>query len=129
MRRPAYPPADDPAGIGVDDEGDVDEAGPGRHIGEVGEPEHVRARRMELTVDVIEGARRGLVTHGRPDRLAADDAFQAHGLHQAGDRAAGDLKALALQLPPDLANAVDAVVRLEHAPDLIVQGGIPSCPR
>lgn len=28
MRRPAHPPADDPAGIGVDDEGDIDEAGP-----------------------------------------------------------------------------------------------------
>src|SRR5665213_3580171 len=83
---------------------------------------------MELTVDVIEGARRGLVTHGRPDRLAADDAFEAHGLHQARDCAAGDIEALALQLPPDLANAVDAEVRLEHAPDLILQSGVPSRP-
>ena len=82
MRRPAYPPADDPAGIGVDDESDVDEAGPSRDIGEVGEPEHVRGRCMELAVDVIEGARRGLVLHRRADRLAADDAFQAHGLHR-----------------------------------------------
>ena len=28
MRRPAHPPADDPAGIGVDDKGDIDEADP-----------------------------------------------------------------------------------------------------
>ena len=38
MRRPAHPPADDPAGIGVDDKGDIDEAGPGRDVGEVGDP-------------------------------------------------------------------------------------------
>ena len=43
MRRARGPPAHDPAGIGVDDEGDVDEAGPGRDIGEVGEPKHVWA--------------------------------------------------------------------------------------
>src|SRR5690606_31605980 len=39
-------PADDPASIGVDDEGDVDEAGPGRNIGEVGEPKRVRPQRL-----------------------------------------------------------------------------------
>ena len=49
MRRPLTPPADDTAGVGVDDEGHVDEARPGRDIGEVGEPEHVRRRRVELT--------------------------------------------------------------------------------
>src|ERR1700722_8959538 len=32
MRRPAHPPADDPTGIGVDDKGDIDEAGPGRDV-------------------------------------------------------------------------------------------------
>jgi hypothetical protein len=76
MRRPAHPPADDPAGIGVDDEGDVDEARPGRDVGEVGEPQHVRRRGMELAVDVIERARRGLVLHRGADRLAADDALR-----------------------------------------------------
>src|ERR1700712_5819471 len=39
MRRARGPPAHDPAGIGVDHEGDVDKAGPGRDIGEVREPE------------------------------------------------------------------------------------------
>lgn len=34
MGGPARPPADDATGIGVDDEGDIDEAGPGRDIGE-----------------------------------------------------------------------------------------------
>ncbi|ESW63400.1 transposase IS986 [Mesorhizobium sp. LSJC285A00] len=113
MRRPAHPPADDPTGIGVDDKGDIDEARPGRDAGEVGDPQHVRRRSMELAVDVVERARCGLVAHRSADRLAADDAFEAHGLHQAGNRAAGDLEALATQPPPDLANAADAEVRLK----------------
>lgn len=38
MRRSADAPADDPAGIGVDDEGDVNEPFPGRDIGEIRHP-------------------------------------------------------------------------------------------
>lgn len=36
MSGPARPPADDAAGEGVDHEGHIDEALPGRHIGEIG---------------------------------------------------------------------------------------------
>jgi hypothetical protein len=32
---PRDPPADDAPGKGVDHKGDVDEAGPGRHVGEI----------------------------------------------------------------------------------------------
>jgi len=56
VRRSRGPPADDPAGIGVDDEGDVDEAGPGRDIGEVGQPQDIRPWRLKLAIDVIERA-------------------------------------------------------------------------
>jgi len=61
VRRARDPPAHDPAGIGVDHKGDVDKAGPGRDIGEVGEPEDIRPWRLELAVDVIQRAWRGLV--------------------------------------------------------------------
>ena len=54
MRRPAGPPANNPPGIGVDHEGDIDEAAPGRNIGEVREPKPVWRRRMELPVDAVE---------------------------------------------------------------------------
>jgi hypothetical protein len=57
VRRAGGPPAHDPAGIGVDDEGDVDEAGPGRDIGEVGEPKDVWPWRLELAVNVIQPCR------------------------------------------------------------------------
>lgn len=128
MRRPAHPPADDPSRIGVDDKGDIDEARPGRDVGEVGDPQHVRRRGMELAIDVVERARCGLVAHRRAERLAANDALKTHGPHQAGNRAAGDIEALTLQLPPHLANAIDAEVRIKHASDLILQSLIPLRP-
>src|SRR5271168_1357722 len=42
MGRSAGPPADDPPDVGVDDEGDVDEAGPGRDIRKIRQPQTVR---------------------------------------------------------------------------------------
>jgi hypothetical protein len=79
---------------------------------------------MELAVDVVEWTRRGLVAHRGANRLSADDALQTDGTHQPRHRAAGNIEAFALQLPPHLAKAVDTEVRLEHASDLILQGGV-----
>src|SRR3954463_7539111 len=76
MRRARGSPAHDPAGVGVDHKGDVDKAGPGRDIGEVGEPENVRPWRLELAVDVIQRAWRGLVADRGLDRFAADNPLQ-----------------------------------------------------
>src|SRR3954463_2019583 len=42
VRRPAHPPADDATSISIDHKGNIDEAGPGRDVGEIGDPEHVR---------------------------------------------------------------------------------------
>jgi len=42
-----HSPAHDPAAEGVDDEGDEAEAGPGRDVGDVGEPEAVWGGRAE----------------------------------------------------------------------------------
>src|SRR5690606_15838902 len=127
MRRSAHPPADDPAGIGIDDEGHVDKASPGRHIGEVAYPQPVRRRRLELPVDPVERTRCRLVADGGLQRLAADHALQAHALHQPGDSTTGNVEALPLHLPPDLAYAVDAEVLVEHPPNLLLQDLIPLC--
>ena len=51
-------------------------------------------------------------------RLAADDALKPHVTHQPCYGAAGDIDAFSRQLSPDLANAIDTPVLLEHAPDL-----------
>src|SRR3954453_4820545 len=119
MRRARGPPAHDPAGIGVDHEGDVDKAGPGRDIGEVGEPENVRPWRLELAVDVIQRAWRGLVADRGLDGFAADNPLQTHVPHQSRHRATGNIEAFALELPPDL--AIDPEVLIEHAPNLDLQ--------
>ena len=125
---PRHPPADDAPGEGVDDEGDVDEAGPGRDVGEVRHPQDVRPRRLELPVDPIERTRGRRIADRGPHPLAAHDALQAHLPHQPRDRAAGDRDPLAAELPPDLAHAIDPEVLLEHAADFGLRVGIAPRP-
>ncbi len=57
-----------------------------------------------------------------PDRLATDHALQTEGLHQPRHGAAGNIVALTLQLPADLAHAIDAEVPL----NFWLQRAIPS---
>src|SRR5919202_1439961 len=116
-----YPPADDAPSKGVDHERDIDETGPGRDVAEVRDPQRIRPRRLELPVHTVQRAWRCLVALCRADDLAADDAFQAQRPHEACDRAAGDLEALALQLPPELAHAIDPEVLVEHTLDLALE--------
>ena len=115
MGCPAHPPADDAAGIGVDDKGGIDEAGPSGHVGKVRDPQPIRCRSVELAIDLVERARRGLVADCRADRLAADHPLQAHLPHQPPNSAASDIEAFPLQLPPHLAHAVDTEVLFEDA--------------
>src|SRR4051794_40595800 len=75
LRVPRHPPADDAAGEGVDDEGDVHEALPSGQVGEIGYPELVRLRHLELPVHLVGRARRRLVRHRRAGRLAMNYAL------------------------------------------------------
>ena len=118
VRRPRHAPADDAAGVGVDDERDVDEAGPRRDVGEVRDPQHVRPWCPEPAIDVIERTGRGLVAHRRAHPPAADHPLQSHFLHQPRHRAAGHVVPFPQQLPPDLAHAVDLEVLIENPFDL-----------
>ena len=78
VSRAADPPADDPTGIGVDHERDVDESRPGGDICEVRDPEHVQALRLELAVHPVERAWRGFVTYRCPHAPSADDALNPY---------------------------------------------------
>jgi hypothetical protein len=112
------PPADQQAGVAVDDEGGVAEARPGADVGQVGDPQLVGAGGGELPVDQV-GRPLGLrIADGGALGLAADRALEAELAHQPLDGAAGHLDALALQLPPDLAGAVHLEVLLPHPLDL-----------
>jgi hypothetical protein len=61
-----------------------------------------------------------------PDGFAADDPLQTHVPHQSRHCATGNIEAFTLELPPDLAHAVDAEVLIEDAPDLDLQRSILS---
>ena len=76
LRRARYPPADDTTREDVDHEGDVDEALPGRHVGEIRNPEGIRARGMKLPVHLVAWAGGGRVADRRLHRLA--DFFVAY---------------------------------------------------
>jgi hypothetical protein len=81
------PPADDHPCENIDDEGDVDEAGPRRDIGEIGDPELVWPVRMEHPADEIHGPLVVIGCHRGALGLAPDNAMEAHGTHQTLDRA------------------------------------------
>jgi hypothetical protein len=75
-------PADNAAGEGIDDEGRVEEALPGRNVGEVGHPKRVRPWCLELAVHAVRRARCRLVADRRLDRFAADGTLDAQRAHQ-----------------------------------------------
>ena len=59
-------------------------------------------------------------------RLAADNALQTHGLHQAPDGATCHVKAFPLHLVPDLVGAIDGEVLVEDPKDLRLQRLVPA---
>ena len=128
VRRPAGPPADDPPGVGVDDESDIDEACPGGHIRKIGQPQTVRRGSMELPVHVIQRTESRLVADRCPQGLAPHGSPKTHVPHQPCDRASSSAEAFPPQLTPDLAHAIDAEVLLEYAPDLDLQIGVAAKP-
>ena len=106
----ADPPAQDPARVRVDDEGDVGEPRPGRHVGQIGDPQPVGGRRAELALHQVAGRGRCRVGDRGALGLAPDRAGQAQFGHQPLDGAPGHLDALTVQRQPHLAGPVDAVV-------------------
>src|ERR1700761_6563558 len=74
----AGPPADDPPGVSLNDEGDIYEAGPGRHIGKIRKPQTVWSGSAELSVHVIQRTESRLVADRCPQRLAQDPPPKAH---------------------------------------------------
>lgn len=72
--RAGHPPAHDPPGKDVDDEGYMDKALPGGDVGEIRDPQGVRATGLELAIDVILRARRRPVAEGSTGCLATNHA-------------------------------------------------------
>src|SRR5665648_40191 len=110
-------PADHPPREHVDDERGVDPSGERAAVGDVSDPQLVRAAGGEVAVHEI----RARVRPGPRDRgaraLGSGDPPQAGRAHEAVDSAARDPVALAVQLGVNLADPVDPVVRRMDVPD------------
>ena len=118
-------PPDDPAAESVLDRGEVDPALPGAQVGDVGDPQDVGRRRLELSGDEVVGD----ADAGHPDRRARPLLR-----NQAGDRglAHQPLHALApnpnalcqAQLGVDAPRAIDATVGCVDGLDALDQPGV-----
>lgn len=117
--RPAHSPADDAASESVDHERCVDEALPDRDIGGVRNPQPVRRRSFELA---LKRDPAGLLVRGRrADRLATNDALQAH---QPCDSVPGDIETFTLHLPRGLTDTINEEALLEDTTCLDLQADI-----
>jgi hypothetical protein len=70
-QRPGNLPANQEAAEGVDDQGHVHEAGPGRHKGEIRNPQLVGSLHGEITIHQVSRPSGGLVGRGGPAGLAS----------------------------------------------------------
>ncbi len=110
MRCPADPLADNPVGEHIDHEADINKTCRGRDVGEIADPKPVRCGGLEVAVHMIERERRCLVAEGRAMRLAADNALQPHGIHEAPEGATCHVKAFPLHLAPDVVGPINGEV-------------------
>ena len=127
LGRSRHPPADDAAGEGIDDEGDVDKPLPGRDIGEVRHPQRIRPRYPEnwrFTLSRGQGAA-GLpiVVFIALPRIMRPTAPS---VASAGRSCSAPPRSLrGFELPPDLAHAVDPEIPLPDPADLGSQDRVP----
>lgn len=118
----ADPPAEDPAGTGIDDERDIDPPRPRRDVRDVGHPQPVRHQRCKTATDKVQRPLGGRISDGRALHLATTCPFQSRTTHEPLDRATRHEDAFAVELQPDLASLVDAEVGLVDPADLDEQG-------
>jgi hypothetical protein len=84
-------PADDPAGVDVDDEGEEHEAFPAAQVGEVRHPQLIGSARGEVAIDAVRAAQRGQVgDRGAPGLAAPLGGADAVGVHEPPDPVAAD---------------------------------------
>ena len=108
---PTRLPPHDPAGVDVNDEGDVDDTTPGGAVGEVGDPQLVGTRRSEVALHEVRRAPVRGVGVGGEALLGPAGTTNAQLAHNASDLFAAHGLAGALRGRPELALAVHGVVR------------------
>src|SRR5262249_12778465 len=100
---------------GIDHHGQVEPAGPGADIGDVGDPQGVRASGGEAPVNEIRGRSLVLTAHRGRAVTAPVGALELGEAHEPGDALAGDPLALSTQLSVDPGRPVDAATHAMNA--------------
>src|SRR5664280_2279276 len=124
-----YLPAQDPAGVGVDDERDIHPAGERGDVREISDPQLVGRQWVEVAFDQILRPGRGWVRDRGALHRAPASALQAKSCHQPLDRAPGHVDTLTTQLQPHLASTVTLVVLVVLLEDRDLQISMSPCPR
>jgi len=94
----------------------------------IGHPELVRPVGSELPIHLVQRTWRRLVADRGLHPLPSDNPLQTHRPHEPCDGAPSNRDAFARQLPPDLADPIDAVVLRENPPDVDRPLGVPLRP-
>lgn len=102
-------PTDDSTREDVDDEGNVDESSRGRDIGQIRDPEVIRPRRYEVSLDEIQTTSVTVFHDRRTTTTSTSDALKAEAAHEPLYGAACHVDALLPKLIPDLACSVQSV--------------------
>jgi hypothetical protein len=93
MQPVACCPADDPTCEQVDDNGEIQPAFAGPHVGDVGAPLLVRPRCREVLIEQVGGNRPSVMAIGSPLEPPLLPSPEAVVAHQPGDPAAADREA------------------------------------
>ncbi len=102
-------PADDPAAEGIQHDGEIEKARQGRHVADVGDPQPIRPRGGEASLDQIRRRPGRRLAHRGARPPATADAGETGAAHQPGDPLAPDRNALGLELGMDARDAVGAL--------------------
>ena len=122
-------PADDQPGVGVLDRGEVQPPLAGAQVGDVSDPEHVRAGPVEVALDKVGGRGDPRDPDRRLEPLAGPDARDTGGFHQPGDPLARDPDlVLDPQLRVDPRDPVHAAALLMDQLDLLDQPSVSQRP-
>lgn len=120
----AEAPAEDPSGVPVHDHGEVAPAACDADVGDVGDPELVRACGCEALDDVRVGPVELLLADPGTAIETRRAALQARQAHQAGDATPAYEDAPRKELSCDSRAAVEAVSLLKHLADALGHGGV-----
>ena len=113
-KRTRHPPANNAAREGVDDKGYVHKAAPSRHIGQIRNPQGVRARRGEVPMNDIRQPLYSLVRASRYHTPAAPGPFPAPSSSSVWLRCTRYTDPFPVQLQPHFPSTVNLEVLSPH---------------